>query len=57
MAIYAADSMDQNIGRLMQRLNKTASTNTIMFMSDNGACAEWHGLALTVIPEPSIIHM
>ena len=45
MAIYAAmiDRMDQNIGRMMADLRaKGELDNTlILFMSDNGACAEW----------------
>ncbi|HVK14916.1 MAG TPA: arylsulfatase [Gemmataceae bacterium] len=45
MAVYAAmvDRMDQNIGRVVADL-KTAGQldNTlILFLSDNGACAEW----------------
>ena len=40
MAIYAAmiDIMDTNIGRVLDTLQK----NGELFMSDNGACAEWH---------------
>jgi len=45
MAIYAAmvDRMDQDIGRLTANLRaKGELDNTlIMFLSDNGACAEW----------------
>lgn len=45
MAVYAGmlDNMDQNIGRVIQYLkNKGALENTlILFMSDNGSCAEW----------------
>ena len=45
MAIYAAmiDRMDQNIGRLTADLRaKGELDNTlILFLSDNGACAEW----------------
>jgi arylsulfatase len=45
MAIYAAmiDRMDQNIGRIAADLRaKGQLENTlIMFLSDNGACAEW----------------
>jgi arylsulfatase A-like enzyme len=45
MAIYAAmvDRMDQNIGRITAGLRDRGEfENTlIMFMSDNGACAEW----------------
>lgn len=45
MAIYAAmiDCIDQNIGRLIDDLRHAGEVeNTlIMFISDNGACAEW----------------
>jgi len=45
MAIYAAmvDRMDQNIGRITADLqSKGQLDNTlIVFLSDNGACAEW----------------
>ena len=44
MAVYAAqiDSMDQNIGRILQVLDRTgAKDNTlVMFLMDNGGCAE-----------------
>ncbi|MCH8217040.1 MAG: arylsulfatase [Planctomycetes bacterium] len=47
MAVYAAmiDSMDQNIGRLMKALRDLeVDQNTIvMFLSDNGGCAEEPG--------------
>lgn len=46
MAIFAAmvDIMDQNIGRVMDTLKKNGELDNtfILFMSDNGACAEWH---------------
>ena len=45
MAIYAAmiDRMDANIGRIVSKLKQQdAYKNTlIVFLSDNGACAEW----------------
>lgn len=45
MAVYAAmvENMDQNIGRLVQDLKERGELeNTlILFLSDNGACAEW----------------
>jgi len=45
MAIYAAmvDIMDQNIGRVITDLrnNGQLENTIIMFVSDNGACAEW----------------
>lgn len=47
MAVYAAmiDSMDQNIGRLLATLDKLeiADNTLIMFLSDNGGCAEEPG--------------
>lgn len=46
MAIFAAmvDIMDQNIGRVLDTLEKNGELDNtfIIFMSDNGACAEWH---------------
>lgn len=46
MAIYAAmiDIMDANIGKVVETLQKNGELDNtfIMFMSDNGACAEWH---------------
>ena len=45
MAVYAGmlDNMDQNIGRVLQKLRDRGELeNTlILFMSDNGSCAEW----------------
>ncbi|MFP6668112.1 MAG: arylsulfatase [Pirellulales bacterium] len=47
MSVYAAmiDSMDQNIGRLLETLKETgAAENTLVcFLSDNGGCAEEPG--------------
>jgi arylsulfatase len=47
MAVYAAmiDSMDQNIGRLMKTLDElgVADNTVVMFLSDNGGCAEEPG--------------
>lgn len=44
MAIYAAqvDRMDQNIGRVIETLKQTGQLDNtlILFLSDNGACAE-----------------
>jgi len=49
MAVYAAmiDSMDQNIGRLMAALrhNDEADNTLVLFLSDNGGCAEEIGEA------------
>jgi arylsulfatase len=45
MAVYAAsvEIMDRNIGRVMAHLKETGEWNNtiIVFLSDNGACAEW----------------
>jgi arylsulfatase A-like enzyme len=45
MAIYAAqiDAMDQGIGRIVNKLKKEGEIDNtlIMFLSDNGACAEY----------------
>lgn len=46
MAIFAAmvEIMDTNIGRVIDTLEKNGDLDNtfIIFMSDNGACAEWH---------------
>ncbi len=46
MAIFAAmvDIMDEDIGRLLDSMEQMGELDNtiIMFMSDNGACAEWH---------------
>ena len=46
MAIFSAmvDIVDEEIGRLMETLKASGQLDNtlIMFMSDNGACAEWH---------------
>ncbi len=45
MAVYAGmlDNMDQNIGRLILDIkeNGELENTLILFLSDNGACAEW----------------
>jgi arylsulfatase len=45
MAVYAAmiTCMDRNIGRVIDELKKTGELDNtlILFLSDNGACAEW----------------
>ena len=45
MAVYAAavDIMDQNIGRVVEYLkeSKQWDNTLLLFLSDNGACAEW----------------
>ena len=56
MAVYAAmvDRMDQNIARLMEKLNELgeAENTVIMFMSDNGACAESANFTPDIKPGP-----
>ena len=46
MAVYAAmiDRMDQGVGRLLEQIRRTRDLDNtvIMFLSDNGACAESH---------------
>jgi arylsulfatase A-like enzyme len=54
MAVYAAmvENMDANIGRLVADLRKTGELeNTlILFLSDNGACAEWEPFGFDLNP-------
>ena len=54
MAVYAAmvTSMDRNIGRLIADLHtKSDLDNTlVLFMSDNGACAEWEPFGFDLAP-------
>ena len=56
MAIYAAmvDRMDQNIGRMTADLRARGELDNtlIMFLSDNGACAEWDPFGFDVQLEP-----
>jgi len=57
MAVYAAmiDCMDQNIGRLMAALRKSAEADNtlVLFLSDNGGCAEEPGgRSSKVVPGP-----
>jgi arylsulfatase len=54
MAVYAAmvETMDANIGRLVADLRKSGELeNTlILFLSDNGACAEWEPFGFDLTP-------
>lgn len=56
MAVYAAmvDRMDQNIARLTKKLEQLgeADNTIIMFMSDNGACAEEANFTPDIKPGP-----
>ena len=58
MAVYAAmiDRMDQNIGRLINKLksNGQYENTMIVFISDNGACAETVNTKLLSNPERKI---
>ena len=57
MAVYAAmiDSMDQNIGRLRKALEQenVADNTLVLFLSDNGGCAEEPGgRGADIVPGP-----
>jgi arylsulfatase len=61
MAIYAAmiDRMDQNIGRVLSDLRTRGELDDtlIMFLSDNGACAEWDPFGFDVSSSPNnVLH-
>jgi arylsulfatase A-like enzyme len=61
MAVYAAaaEVMDRNIGRVMTRLKETGQWNNtlILFLSDNGACAEWDPYGFDKLDSPqNILH-
>jgi arylsulfatase A-like enzyme len=57
MAIYAAmiDRMDRNIGRVTADLRARGELDhtLIMFLSDNGACAEWDPFGFDVSSSPN----
>jgi arylsulfatase A-like enzyme len=61
MAIYAAmiDRMDQNIGRVTADLRAKGEWDDtlILFLSDNGACAEWDPFGFDVSSGPdNVLH-
>src|SRR5688572_11135316 len=61
MAIYAAmvDRMDQNIGRVAADLRARGELDNtlIIFLSDNGACAEWDPFGFDVSSSPNnVLH-
>ena len=61
MAIYAAmiDRMDQQIGRVTADLRARGELDDtlIMFLSDNGACAEWDPFGFDVSSSPNnVLH-
>jgi arylsulfatase len=57
MEVYAAmvDCMDRGIGRIVEQLNKSGDfENTlILFLADNGGCAEEYGSRGRVKPDPA----
>jgi len=59
MAIFAAmvDVMDQNIGRVVDDLEQKGELNNtlIIFISDNGACAEWDPYGFDISTSPNNI--
>ncbi|MFI5132050.1 MAG: sulfatase-like hydrolase/transferase [Chitinophagales bacterium] len=59
MAIVAAmvDVMDQNIGRVIADLKQKGELNNtlIIFISDNGACAEWDPYGFDISTSPNNI--
>lgn len=61
MAIYAAmiEIMDRNIGRVIDDLKKNNELDStlVMFLSDNGACAEWDPWGFDIKSGPdNILH-
>lgn len=58
MAVYAGmvTGMDRNIGRILEELRRTDQLDEtlILFLSDNGACAEWEpfGFDMPPVTEP-----
>jgi len=61
MAIYAAmiDRMDQNIARVTADLRSRGELDNtlVMFLSDNGACAEWDPFGFDVSSSPdNVLH-
>jgi arylsulfatase len=57
MEVYAAmlDCMDQGIGRIISELKRSGrfDDTLILFLADNGGCAEEHGSRGKVKPDPS----
>jgi arylsulfatase len=61
MAIYAAmvDAMDQNIGRVLSAIESQGQRDStlVIFLSDNGACAEWDPWGFDIKSSPNnILH-
>ena len=57
MAVYAGmvTGMDRNIGRLLADLRASGQLDNtlIVFLSDNGACAEWEPFGFEMLPTPN----
>jgi arylsulfatase A-like enzyme len=57
MAVYAGmvTGMDRNIGRILDSVRASGQfDNTlIIFLSDNGACAEWEPFGFEMVPTPN----
>jgi arylsulfatase len=62
MAVYAAmvECMDRNIGRVIDDLKKNGELDNtlVLFLSDNGACAEWDPFGFDAASGPkNILHV
>ena len=57
MAVYAGmiTGMDRNIGRILADLRTSGQLDNtlILFLSDNGACAEWEPFGFEMLPTPN----
>ena len=57
MAVYAGmvTGMDRNIGRILADLRASGQLDNtlILFLSDNGACAEWEPFGFEMLPTPN----
>ncbi len=57
MAVFAGmvTGMDRNIGRLIADLRASGQLDNtlILFLSDNGACAEWEPFGFEMLPTPN----
>lgn len=57
MAVFAGmvTGMDRNVGRLVAELRASGQLDNtlILFLSDNGACAEWEPFGFEMLPTPN----
>ncbi len=57
MEVYAAmvDCLDQGVGHIVSELKRTGNLDNtlILFLADNGGCAEEHGSRSPIKPDPS----